>query len=420
MTASLNNITATHARVSIPAFGAWYAEVDLDGEHTLSGVCSLVIADLTLSCAVLSGGPENGRSHYRLVAGSAKWGNTIPKKYYVDDAGVKASLVLQDAAAECGETIDVSNVTARLGAAFVRPAGPASRVLEQLFPQAWYIAENGTTTIGARTAGTLPAGVTHGPVDLARGTVTLASESIATILPGLVVDGLTAVDVEHECTPEGLRSKVWGARGASSRFVSNFKAILDQLDPDRAFRAPVEYRVTSLTGDRINAQPVRASLGMPDVTRVLARPGLPGCKGNAKLGSRVLISFIEADPSRPVVTGYEDAAGSGYVPTTLVVDASSSIKIGADATKGAARDGDDICLGYFCADTTTNTIYRSPPELGPLLTVYAQWQKVTAVADVYWCVATNPATPTVPPPPGTPGTALTGTIIEASSLVKIE
>ena len=105
-----------------------------------------------------------------------------------------------------------------------------------------------------------------------------------------------------------------------------------------------------------------------------------------------MISFIEADPSRPVVTGYEDAAGSGFVPTTLVIDASSSIKIGADATKGAARDGDDICLGYFVKETTNNTIYRSPPELGPLLTVYTQWQKVSAVADVYWCTATNPAT----------------------------
>ena len=420
MTASLNGITCTHARVNVPAWGAWFAEVSLDDEHELTGSVSLVVADLTLSCAVLSGGIANGRSPYRLVGGAGKWGNDLPAKFYTDDAGVKASLVLSDAASECGETIDVSNVQTRLGAAFTRAAGPASRVLEQLFPAGWYIDDAGVTRIGARAASTLPAEVVHSTVDLARGTVELASETLAEIHPGLVVDGLTAVAVEHVVTPEGLRSKVWGERGGSSRRLDSMRKIVEGLDPDRKFRSPVEYRVTSLTGDRINAQPVRVSLGMPDVSRVLARPGLPGCKGNAKLGSRVLISFIEADPSRPVVTGYEDAAGSGFVPTTLVIDASSSIKIGADATKGAARDGDDICLGYFVKETTNNTIYRSPPELGPLLTVYTQWQKVSAVADVYWCTAVNPASPTVPPPPGTPGTALMGTIIEASSLVKIE
>ena len=32
MTASLNSILATSARVYLPAWGVWYAEVDLDGD----------------------------------------------------------------------------------------------------------------------------------------------------------------------------------------------------------------------------------------------------------------------------------------------------------------------------------------------------------------------------------------------------
>lgn len=418
MTASLNGITCTHARVNVPAWGAWFADVSLDGEHELTGSVSLVVADLTLSCAVLSGGVANGRSPYRLVAGKGLWGNTLPAKYYTDDAGVKASLVLSDAAAECGEQIDVSNVQTRLGAAFTRAAGPASRVLEQLFPAGWYIDDAGVTRIGARAASTLPAEVVHSTVDLARGTVELASETLAEIHPGLVVDGLTAVDVEHVVTPEGLRSKVWGERGGSSRRLDSMRKIVEGLDPDRKFRSPVEYRVTSLTGDRINAQPVRVSLGMPDVSRVLARPGLPGCKGAAKLGSRVLIEWIEADPSRPVVTHYEDADGAGFVPTTLVFDASSSIKIGADATKGAARDGDAIRLGYFLFDAATKKLFRSPAANGPIATVWTPFAELPGCT-VTALTATNPATP-ADPTPGTPGVAWDGIICEGSSLVKTE
>lgn len=421
MTASLNSILATSARVYLPAWGVWYAEVDLDGEHELAGAATVEIADLTLQGTILSGGPANGRSHFRVVGGKGGWGQTIPAKGYANDAGVKASTVLLDAADACGETILASTLpTTRPGPSWARPEARARAVLELLAPRGWYVGEDGVTRIGARAPGTLPAGVTHGPVDHARGVVELASESIATILPGIVVDGLTAVDVLHEATPAGLRSTVWGARGASSRALQGFRAIVDQLDPDRAFRGQSEYRVTSRSGDRVGLEPVRVSTGMPELTRVVARPGLPGCKGGAAIGSRVLVAFADSSPARPYVCGYEDADGSGFVPTTLVLDASSSIKLGDGATKGVARDGDDVCLGYFCKDSTTNTIYRSPPELGPLLTVYTQWQKVSAVADVYWCTATNPATPTVPPPPGTPGTALTGTIIEASSLVKCE
>lgn len=421
MSASLNSILATSARAYLPAWGCWYVEIDLDGEHELAGAATVEIADLTLQGTILSGGPENGRSHFRVVGGKGGWGQTIPAKAYANDAGVKASTVLLDAADACGETILASTLpTTRPGPSWVRPEARARAVLELLAPRGWYVGEDGITRIGARPAAELPAGVTHGPVDLARGCVELASESIATILPGLVVDGLTVVDVLHEAAPDGLRSTVWGARGASSRALQGFRAIIDQLDPDRAFRGQSEYRVTSRSGDRVGLEPVRVSTGMPELTRVVARPGLPGCKGGAAIGSRVLVGFADSSPARPYVCAYEDANGSGFVPTTLVLDASSSIKLGDGATKGVVRDGDDICLGYFVKETTNNMIYRSPPELGPLLTVYTQWQKVTSVGDVYWCTAVNPASPTVPPPPGTPGTALMGIAVEASSLVKCE
>ena len=80
MSATLNSILATSARVYLPAWGVWYAEVDLDGEHTLTGTVSLVVADLTLVGTVLSGGPENGRSHYRVVAGKGFMRGTFVRR----------------------------------------------------------------------------------------------------------------------------------------------------------------------------------------------------------------------------------------------------------------------------------------------------------------------------------------------------
>jgi hypothetical protein len=323
-TATLAGHRATHAVANIPAWGCWYADASIDGEHALTGSVDLKIADLTLRGTVLSGGVAKGRSSYRIVGGAGGWGGTLPKKSYANDAGVKLATVLGDAAREAGEALGAVSTTDRVGPAFVREEGPASRVLEALAPGAWYVGEDGVTRLGARAASTIPANVTRiNAADLARGTVTLASESIVGILPGVVVDGLTAVDVQHEISLKGgLRSTVWGAQGGgSSRRLSAYRQIAAQIDPDRQFRGVTEYRVVTLEGERLNLQPVRVSTGMPDLRRVHPRPGVPGCSATAALGSRVLVGFIEADRGRPFVAAYEDPEGDGFQPTTLSMQA---------------------------------------------------------------------------------------------------
>ncbi len=214
---TLNGHGVTSARTMHSSWGCWYASVSIDGEAELSGAVDLVIADLTLRGAVVSGGPDKGRAHYRVVGGAGGWGRTLPRKSYVNDAGVKYSSVLGDAAREAGETLDATTLpTSRIGTAWVRPEGRASAALQSLAPTGWYVGEDGVTRLGARAPSVLPAGVTHGPVDRARRMVTLASDTLAAILPGLVVDGMTAVDVQHEVTPDGLRSTVWGSLGPST------------------------------------------------------------------------------------------------------------------------------------------------------------------------------------------------------------
>lgn len=331
----------TSARVTLPAWGAWYADVSIAGEETLTGALELKLGDLTLKGTVLSGGPAAGRSHYRLVAGAGGWGRALPKKSYASDAGVKLATVLADAAREAGEQLGPLP-TSSVGPGFTRREGPAARVLERLAPSAWYIGEDGVTRLGSRPTTTLDAKVPRvTPVDRARGMVTLAPQAVANILPGVVVDGLEAVDVLHEVSAEGgLRTTIWGKQGAgSSRRLSALRKILEQLDPDRPYRGVTEYRVVTLDGKRVNLQPVRVSSGMPDLRRVTMRPGVSGCDSNIKLASRVLVGFVDSDGTRPFIAAFEDAEGDGFLPTQTRVDASVSVEIGKTAALTKLGDG---------------------------------------------------------------------------------
>jgi hypothetical protein len=322
--ATLNGNRVTSARCFIPGWGLSFHEVDVDGEVALTGSATLAIADLTIACTVLSGGPAAGRSFYRLGSGAGGWGKELASRSYANDAGVKLSLVLADLANDTGETFDATTIsaTATVGTAWTRPADIGARVLELLFPGAWYVGEDGKTRIGSRAPSTPQTTSTQiSQIDLARGTVTIASDSIATILPGLQAYGLTAVDVEHEISAQdGLRTTLWGAMGSGlSRRLAALRAIFEQLDPSLKFSGLTEYRVVSLTGNRLNLQPVLSSTGMPWLQRVTMRPGIPGALGKPALGSRVVVGFINRDPSRPSVFAFEDADSAGFVPTSLAL-----------------------------------------------------------------------------------------------------
>lgn len=340
LTLTLNGNRCTDVRSTIPAWGASWHDVALDGEIKLSGSVTLVIADLTVQGTVLAGGPAIGRSYYRIVSGAGGWGKTLPRKSYANDAGVKLSTVLGDAATAVGETLDPASFDpqTRIGSAYTRPEDVAGRLLQVLSPGAWYVGEDGKTRLGQRAPSTLaaPASPTT-QIDLAAGTVTLSSiDKIASILPGVTVADLTAVDVEHTADAKGLRTKVWGKQGAGlSRRLVAYQAIFEQLDPRRKFRGLTEYRIVSQVNERLYLQPVRTSTGMPDLQRVYVRPGLPGCKATHKLGARVVVGFVDADPANPAVLNYEDAEGAGFLPTLLELGGGGA---------AVARVGDSVTI----------------------------------------------------------------------------
>lgn len=361
-TASLAGHRATSARVSIPAWGAWWAECILDEEVSLEGRVEVVLADLTLSGTIVSGGPSKDRASYRVVGGGGGWGKTIAAKTYANDAGVQDSLLVTDAASAAGETMGGTLPTTTRGNSWMRLEAPAHDVLELVAPRGWYVDEEGVTRIGRRAAAPLAVEATLAPIDTVRESVQLAAESIATILPGVIVEGIEAVDVLHEVGGgSGLRSTIWGEAFAGGQFEDAFLSCMLRVAPWlRYVRGPFEYRVVDQASERLTLQPVRVGLGLADIERVTVRPGVSGVRADVQLGSRVLVSFIESDPSRPVVVAFEDADGAGFAPTRLdLVGEDDTLVSYASAAGRVVRYGDKI---QGIATGVDGTVMFSAPQ----------------------------------------------------------
>lgn len=343
---SINGITATAASLQIPARGRWWLDVELDGDHALAGSVTTNFADLVLVGSVQSGGSFQGRSRFRIVAGAGGWGRELPAKFYTNDAGVKLSTILQDAANEVGEQI--ANLPGgTVGKSFTRLEAPASWALQELLAS-WYVDETGVTRTGARSEVTFNGEATRQELDAAAGRLTLAADSIATLLPGAQVDGLVAADVEHHYTSGAIRSILWGEReDDESRRLAAWRKLFTQLFPDMRYRGIYECRVVSQSGERLNLQPVRSSLGLPTLLRrVRVRPGVPGVRADHKLGSLVLVAFVDADPGRAAVVGFDDAESPGFVPSELDLVGVDDLLLvaAADPAKRPIRIGDRIAI----------------------------------------------------------------------------
>lgn len=367
-TATLEGHRVTKARLQIPAWGPGWAEVTLDEEATLTGRVTLQFADLSWVGTVVAGGPSGGRSQYRLVGGAGGWARDLAGKPYADDAGVRFDTVAQEAAAEAGETLAGIVPTAALGLSWTRMEGPAHRALDLLAPRAWYVDEAGDTRFGRRPAVELTAQATLGPPDLSVGRRAIQADEIATILPGVVVEGMEALDVLHELGGgSGLKSTIWGRGSAGDRSIDDaFAAYVLRIFPWLPYARSVEYRVVTQSGERVDLQAVLTSLGMPDLDAVIVRPGVPGVRADIALGSRVIVQWADADPGRAYVAAFEDAEADGFVTTRL--DLSTEDEASADPSGRVLRFGDTVMMPTGSAGTPAPVVLvRNPLGSPPMV-----------------------------------------------------
>lgn len=336
--ATLNGNSVTRARVHVPAWGRWWADLDLAEPVEQSGAAALVVAGQAMAGTIVTGGAANGRAAYRVVGGAGGWGRTLRAKPYNDDGGVRLRTVLGDAAAEVGETLaDVPS--SLLGPHYARPDAPAYDLLNLQASQNWYVDFAGVTRIGQRAATTYTGTAPRVRVDPLAQVIELAVDSIAGLVPGVQVDSKRpATDVHFELDPERLTARVYYAASPLTQRLKAWADILYGLDPRARYRGSFEYRVVTQSGERLNLQPVYAASKMPDLANVPVRLA-PGVKAMHMLGSLVMVAFADADPSRPYVFAGDAADAPGWMPLTL--------ELGGPLALGVARQTDPVQAGPF-------------------------------------------------------------------------
>ena len=332
--ATLNGQIVTACRVSMPAWGLWWAEVECGSSDVLKGAVSLVLDDLTLAGTIVTGGPYQTRNRYRIVGGAGGWGKSIPAKSYANDLGVKLATVLTDAAQACGEKMGTIPAVAAVGPCFPRANEPAARVLDATVPRGWYVDEAGVTQVGRRPAIVFTGQATRLVNDDEQARIDLAPGSgvLSMLVPGAIVDGVEAVDVEHMLSGAdgSVRTTIWGMGIAdSSRFDAAWARRIGKYTAPMRFFAPWEYRVVLQHADRLDLQIVRVSTGMPDLRSVPLRSGLLGENVDVTLGALCIVAFINGDRTRPIVVG-----GDYNAPPTLA-------KL-AGGGPASARVGDEV------------------------------------------------------------------------------
>lgn len=214
--AALDGTPIKRLELLLPYFGIWTApEVHLDRVIAEDATATLQLGGLTLQGSVFRTGSFVGSGAYRLVGGKGGWSKLAPAQSYYNPAGVKASIVLRDAARAAGETLDL-DADSSVGIHWVRLGDkPASRDLNLIRPD-WWVRPDGVTTTGPRPSpivtsafDVLPEGTA-----LAVGRVMIATDKPEDWLPGVQFSSptlsLRTVDsVRHLLDGNKLRTELW-------------------------------------------------------------------------------------------------------------------------------------------------------------------------------------------------------------------
>jgi hypothetical protein len=349
--AALNGTSCSKARLQCADWGVWWSDCTLVDPVELAPGTSvhLQFADLNCTGTIVSGGAFEGRAAYRVAGGGGGWGKLIEARAYLDDAGVSASVVLSDAARDAGETI-ADLPSDRMGSHFARLAGAASSALNVIAPHGWRVDFDGTTRIGRRPATTYTGSAPRTRVDPASGVIELATETLVGLVPGVSIDGSApASDVEFSIDANRITARVWSIASGMSRALNALERTVLALFPNLRYRGAFEFRIVTQSGERLNLQPVRSAMGMPELPNVPVRAGMAGLKAKHLPGSIVVVQFLDADPSRPIVTGFDEPDAPGWMPLELI--------LGGPGALGVARMTDPVVCGPF-AGTIVNASLR--------------------------------------------------------------
>ncbi len=345
----------TSLRVVIGYQGPWHAEVKISSAEPLPagpfGV-TIAIGDTTRLVGTLvadADGTQALTRSARIVGGAGGWTNTVAKRGYHNDAGVKARLVVEDLARDTGERLGATFVprAERMGVDYARRAGWATRALTQAIGGdgiAWWVELDGSTHVGQRPA-TAPAATAYQVLayDPAQRVCTISVGDPATIPIGATLSqGLDTPGVVRELEWEAsgesqFQVTAWlGGSGAQPGRLAGLLTTIAQRALDSREVAAFRYRVISQESDgRVNLQAVRVAAGYPDIAPISVWPGIPGVWAKIAPGTECLVVFVEGDPAQPIVVGWMPDSK----PTELTLGRAPTTPT---APPYAARKGDAV------------------------------------------------------------------------------
>lgn len=328
--ASCAGLQVVGGTLLIPFVGAWTADLQLATQQMVSGRVEVVIGNLTLQGFVFRSESYGGQVSARLVGGAGGWRTEIAAQGYGSAQGVKLSTVLQDAAAACGEQVNIfADVT--IGQAFVRVAfgtSVASDVLWQMIAlghmTAWYVAPSGVTKTGPWPLTTIatPFDVTDQKPD--EGLIVIATEDYASWMPGAsftspLLDGrYTSAGVQYVFDAEGtFRLEVLtGAAPLEDRVLGPLQQLVEKQIAPLRFFGRYAYTISNPSGTTIDGAPTDTTLGLPDVQNVpITSSSLASYTPPS--GGLAHLQFVNGDPTQPVCVWTEASSSNG--PTAITI-----------------------------------------------------------------------------------------------------
>jgi hypothetical protein len=205
--ASCNREAIMKGSITIPFYGTWSADIDVDTGAPIKGPVTLVLGPLTLQGSAYRSDVFAGIASARIVGGGGGWGKSLPSKAYNLPGGVPVSMVLGDAAIECGEK--VSGASGTLGAFWVRDQAPAARTLRLMAGTIWWMDMTGTTQLLPRPTPTIRSAFEVISDEPGSGRVVVATESPQDWVPGAIFSSPTTAptpisSVTHTLTNAGI------------------------------------------------------------------------------------------------------------------------------------------------------------------------------------------------------------------------
>lgn len=205
----VSGIRATKGSITFPFYGCWVADLTLATDDEITGRVLMSLAGVTYAGTVYRGAAFAGLREVRIVGGGNGWRTVIPAKYYNSPTGVPASMILNDAAKEVGESVKLQSDSS-VGTSFVREQAPAQNLLRQLSGGLWWMKSDGVTQLGVpRDSTKLNSQFTIIQYYGGEGLFVVSSDSAEDWVPGrkfsspLVSGEQTISSVTHRLTEEG-------------------------------------------------------------------------------------------------------------------------------------------------------------------------------------------------------------------------